>query len=200
MGQQRPLSMLQYNASRMEVSQDHLTLIYSPHSNVPSSGLLCVTCTDLSVLATTNYPEKWRVTQLLTINIFITILLASQTMVECQWKRSIAMKLYMPCDYMPADFLIHDTRHSGLFFTPFRHQHQDTDATSNLCCRYPLTFMYGFSSVWKHPLSKSREFWRLSFAVSIYVVCWFMQLLGKLQRITSVHHAKPSMNSHWGKW
>lgn len=23
------------------------------------SGLLCVTCTDLSVLATTNYPEKW---------------------------------------------------------------------------------------------------------------------------------------------
>jgi len=22
-------------------------------------GLLCVTCTDLSVLATTNYPEKW---------------------------------------------------------------------------------------------------------------------------------------------
>lgn len=26
-----------------------------------SLGLLCVTCTDLSVLATTNYPEKWRV-------------------------------------------------------------------------------------------------------------------------------------------
>ena len=25
------------------------------------SGLLCVTCTDLSVLATTNYPEKWYV-------------------------------------------------------------------------------------------------------------------------------------------
>jgi tRNA (guanine26-N2/guanine27-N2)-dimethyltransferase len=24
-----------------------------------SPGLLCVTCTDLSVLATTNYPEKW---------------------------------------------------------------------------------------------------------------------------------------------
>lgn len=23
------------------------------------SGLLCVTCTDMSVLATTNYPEKW---------------------------------------------------------------------------------------------------------------------------------------------
>jgi tRNA G26 N,N-dimethylase Trm1 len=22
-------------------------------------GLLCVTCTDLAVLATTNYPEKW---------------------------------------------------------------------------------------------------------------------------------------------
>lgn len=27
-----------------------------------SVGLLCVTCTDLSVLATTNYPEKWCVT------------------------------------------------------------------------------------------------------------------------------------------
>lgn len=24
-----------------------------------STGLLCVTCTDLAVLATTNYPEKW---------------------------------------------------------------------------------------------------------------------------------------------
>jgi tRNA (guanine26-N2/guanine27-N2)-dimethyltransferase len=31
-----------------------------------SLGLLCVTCTDLSVLATTNYPEKWRVAQHLT--------------------------------------------------------------------------------------------------------------------------------------
>ena len=27
--------------------------------SVADSGLLCVTCTDLSVLATTNYPEKW---------------------------------------------------------------------------------------------------------------------------------------------
>jgi tRNA (guanine26-N2/guanine27-N2)-dimethyltransferase len=27
--------------------------------SVNDSGLLCVTCTDLSVLATTNYPEKW---------------------------------------------------------------------------------------------------------------------------------------------
>lgn len=27
--------------------------------SVSDSGLLCVTCTDLSVLATTNYPEKW---------------------------------------------------------------------------------------------------------------------------------------------
>jgi hypothetical protein len=26
-----------------------------------NSGLLCVTCTDLSVLATNNYPEKWQV-------------------------------------------------------------------------------------------------------------------------------------------
>ena len=26
---------------------------------VNDTGLLCVTCTDLSVLATTNYPEKW---------------------------------------------------------------------------------------------------------------------------------------------
>lgn len=24
-----------------------------------SKGLLCITCTDLSVLATNNYPEKW---------------------------------------------------------------------------------------------------------------------------------------------
>ena len=28
------------------------------HSN-NRPGLLCVTCTDMSVLATTNYPEKW---------------------------------------------------------------------------------------------------------------------------------------------
>ena len=27
--------------------------------SVNDTGLLCVTCTDLSVLATTNYPEKW---------------------------------------------------------------------------------------------------------------------------------------------
>ena len=27
--------------------------------SVNDSGLLCVTCTDLPVLATTNYPEKW---------------------------------------------------------------------------------------------------------------------------------------------
>ena len=27
--------------------------------SVDDTGLLCVTCTDLSVLATTNYPEKW---------------------------------------------------------------------------------------------------------------------------------------------
>ena len=27
--------------------------------SVNDSGLLCITCTDLSVLATTNYPEKW---------------------------------------------------------------------------------------------------------------------------------------------
>jgi tRNA (guanine26-N2/guanine27-N2)-dimethyltransferase len=27
---------------------------------VETIGLLCVTCTDLSVLATTNYPEKWQ--------------------------------------------------------------------------------------------------------------------------------------------
>lgn len=26
---------------------------------VYNTGLLCVTCTDLAVLATTNYPEKW---------------------------------------------------------------------------------------------------------------------------------------------
>lgn len=26
---------------------------------VNDGGLLCVTCTDLAVLATTNYPEKW---------------------------------------------------------------------------------------------------------------------------------------------
>jgi tRNA (guanine26-N2/guanine27-N2)-dimethyltransferase len=26
---------------------------------VKDEGLLCITCTDLSVLATTNYPEKW---------------------------------------------------------------------------------------------------------------------------------------------
>jgi len=29
--------------------------------SVNDAGLLCVTCTDLSVLATTNYPEKWSV-------------------------------------------------------------------------------------------------------------------------------------------
>ena len=28
---------------------------------VNDGGLLCVTCTDMSVLATTNYPEKWYV-------------------------------------------------------------------------------------------------------------------------------------------
>jgi len=27
--------------------------------NSSITGLLCVTCTDLSVLATTNFPEKW---------------------------------------------------------------------------------------------------------------------------------------------
>jgi len=27
--------------------------------SVNDSGLLCVTCTDLSVLANTNYPDKW---------------------------------------------------------------------------------------------------------------------------------------------
>jgi len=26
---------------------------------VKDEGLLCVTCTDLAVLATTNFPEKW---------------------------------------------------------------------------------------------------------------------------------------------
>ena len=29
------------------------------NSESPFIGLLCVTCTDMSVLATTNYPEKW---------------------------------------------------------------------------------------------------------------------------------------------
>jgi tRNA (guanine26-N2/guanine27-N2)-dimethyltransferase len=29
------------------------------HLTQTNAGLLCVTCTDLSVLATNNYPEKW---------------------------------------------------------------------------------------------------------------------------------------------
>jgi tRNA (guanine26-N2/guanine27-N2)-dimethyltransferase len=29
------------------------------YSNIHPSGLLCVTCTDLPILGTTNYPEKW---------------------------------------------------------------------------------------------------------------------------------------------
>ena len=37
--------------------------IRGPHcSKLPvAPGLLCVTCTDLAVLATNNYPEKWYV-------------------------------------------------------------------------------------------------------------------------------------------
>lgn len=31
----------------------------SGSSSLGITGLLCVTCTDLSVLATNNYPEKW---------------------------------------------------------------------------------------------------------------------------------------------
>lgn len=32
-------------------------LLFLAHTD--NAGLLCVTCTDLSVLATNNYPEKW---------------------------------------------------------------------------------------------------------------------------------------------
>jgi tRNA (guanine26-N2/guanine27-N2)-dimethyltransferase len=39
----------------------HLPEIHCVSEHVMPTGLLCVTCTDLSVLATTNYPEKWHV-------------------------------------------------------------------------------------------------------------------------------------------
>jgi tRNA (guanine26-N2/guanine27-N2)-dimethyltransferase len=39
-------------------------ILFPPTLNLPrahwdNTGLLCVTCTDLAVLATNNYPEKW---------------------------------------------------------------------------------------------------------------------------------------------
>lgn len=38
--------------------------IDSSIQGVQDGGLLCVTCTDLAVLAGGNYPEKWQVTSL----------------------------------------------------------------------------------------------------------------------------------------
>ena len=36
-----------------------VSLIPLKLTSIAYQGLLCVTCTDLSVLATNNYPEKW---------------------------------------------------------------------------------------------------------------------------------------------
>lgn len=65
-----PCSALMYNhraeGSRVDVVDldpygTAAPFIDAAIQSVNDSGLLCVTCTDLSVLATTNYPEKWRV-------------------------------------------------------------------------------------------------------------------------------------------
>ena len=57
--------MLPFSALQMEVC--HSLLIRDDITHKFSGGkpgLLCVTCTDLSVLATNNYPEKWWVPEL----------------------------------------------------------------------------------------------------------------------------------------
>lgn len=52
----------------MVVSSSKL-LLYFPELSI--SGLLCVTCTDLPVLGTTNYPEKWYASQCRSLPILI---------------------------------------------------------------------------------------------------------------------------------
>lgn len=51
-------SMRPSNASMMEVLR-HVSQAYRSIELTLGTGLLCVTCTDLSVLGNTNYPEKW---------------------------------------------------------------------------------------------------------------------------------------------
>ena len=66
MGQRHHSSMRLYNASLTEVYLTRRS--QAPDSEAIHTGLLCVTCTDLSVLATTNYPEKWWVWLVLSDN------------------------------------------------------------------------------------------------------------------------------------
>ena len=40
---------------------DHQLIAESTTILTATTGLLCVTCTDVSILATNNYPEKWQV-------------------------------------------------------------------------------------------------------------------------------------------
>lgn len=60
-------------------------------------GLLCITCTDLAVLATTNYPEKWYPILLSSSSPgVLTQGLATRTTAVFRSKRNIAMKPFVP--------------------------------------------------------------------------------------------------------
>lgn len=85
----QPHSLMRlFNASKTEVhnfsksTENYLTCL---------KGLLCVTCTDLAVLATTNYPEK-RFASLCTFLKSSNRPTATLTMVVCQSRQSIATK------------------------------------------------------------------------------------------------------------
>ena len=64
MEQPRHLLTLRYSVSLMEVNRHSLQVPVLILKSRVNTGLLCVTCTDLPVLATTNFPEKWSVVTL----------------------------------------------------------------------------------------------------------------------------------------
>jgi hypothetical protein len=59
------------------------------------TGMLCVTCTDMAVLASNNYPEKWQVVSHLDFCQASYLCIALRIMAVCRSRRNTAMRWYV---------------------------------------------------------------------------------------------------------
>ena len=107
-------------------------------------GLLCVTCTDMSVLATNNYPEKWYVNPG-KLNTFLTTFFNQFFKLWRHSSQGRVLPRIGKYKYFSRGSLVNPLkylRHYDLFYTVCHHPHRVMEDTSSPFFRYPSIFMF----------------------------------------------------------